>query len=65
MLLLREAVNIEYAKTIFITVATILFVVVSWIMFPHVVKYLVNDDEHDDYKGRMVQLLQMLLLLKH
>lgn len=64
LLLLREAVNMEYAKTIFILVAAILITVVSWIMFPHVVEYLTCDDERDGSSWRVVQLLQLLLLTR-
>ena len=64
LLLLREAVNMEYAKTIFILVAAILITVVSWIMFPHVVEYLTCDDEHDGSSWRVVQLIQLLLLTR-
>lgn len=64
LLLLREAVNMEYAKTIFIFVAAILTTVVSWIMFPHVVEYLTYEDERDGSSWRVVQLLQLLLLTR-
>ena len=64
LLLLREAVNMEYAKTIFIFVAAILTTVVSWIMFPHVVEYLTCEDERDGSSWLVVQLLQLLLLTR-
>ena len=64
LLLLREAVNMEYAKTIFILVAAILITLVSWIMFPHVVEYLTGDDERDGSSWRVVQLIQLLLLTR-
>lgn len=64
LLLLREAVNMEYAKTIFIFVAAILTTVVSWIMFPHVVEYLTCDDERDSSSWQVVQLIQLLLLTR-
>lgn len=64
LLLLREAVNMEYAKTIFIFVAAILTTVVSWIMFPHVVEHLTCEDERDGSSWRVVQLLQLLLLTR-
>ena len=64
LLLLREAVNMEYAKTIFILVAAILITVVSWIMFPHVVEYLTYADKRNDSSWRVVQLIQLLLLTR-
>lgn len=64
LLLLREAVNVDYARTIFILVLSIVFVVISWVMFPHVVEYLTCDDERNDSNWRVVQLLQLLLLTR-
>lgn len=48
LLLFREAVNMDYARTIFISVLSIAFVVTSWVMFPHMVKYLTGSDERND-----------------
>lgn len=64
LLLLREAVNMEYAKTIFILVAAILITVVSWLMFPHVVEYLTCEDGRNDSSWRVFQLIQLLLLTR-
>lgn len=64
LLLLREAVNMDYARTIFILVLSILFVVISWVMFPHVVEYLTDSDERNDSSWRVVQLIQLLLLTR-
>ena len=62
LLLMRETVNMDYARTIFILVLSIVFVVISWVMFPHVVEYLTGSDECNDSSWRVVQLIQLLLL---
>lgn len=64
LLLLREAVNMDYARTIFILVLSIVFVVISCVMFPHVVEYLTGSDERNDSSWRVVQLIQLLLLTR-
>ena len=64
LLLMREAVNMDYARTIFILVLSIVFVVISWVMFPHVVEYLTGGDECNDSSWRVVQLIQLLLLTR-
>lgn len=64
LLLMREAVNMDYARTIFILVLSIVFVVISWVMFPHVVEYLAGSDERNDSSWRVVQLIQLLLLTR-
>lgn len=64
LLLFREAVNMDYARTIFISVLSIAFVVTSWVMFPHMVEYLTGSDERNDSSWRLVQLIQLLLLTR-
>lgn len=64
LLLLREAVNVDYARTIFILVLSIVFVVISWAMFPHVAEYLTGSDERNDSSWQVVQLIQLLLLTR-
>lgn len=64
LLLFREAGNMDYARTIFISVLSIAFVVTSWVMFPHMVEYLTGSDERNDSSWRLVQLIQLLLLTR-
>lgn len=64
LLLFREAVNMDYARTIFISVLSIAFVVTSWVMFPHMVEYLTGSGERNDSSWRLVQLIQLLLLTR-
>ncbi len=64
LLLFREAVNMDFTRTIFISVLSIAFVVTSWVMFPHMVEYLTGSDERNDSSWRLVQLIQLLLLTR-